>query len=1165
MDHADATGAGEAPSAAAFHPSWGTALDYTPQHLAKRILAARGVLQGERKRVTALFVDVVGSTSLAERIGAEEMAGVVDRLFGLCLEAVHRHEGTVTQFLGDGFLALFGAPLAYENHAERGVRTAWEIQRRLATTQIIPADVQGFELRLRMGLNSGPVIVGRIGDSLRMDYTAVGDTVNLAARLQALAEPGAIYLSEATRDAVGPGLLAELIGERTVKGRAQPVRVYRVERVRTPRRASPATSTSGIGSPLVGREDEYTVFERALGRLRDGRGGLVLVTGEAGVGKSRLVVEARQLVAAEDVQWLEGRTLSFGRGISYWPFLEILRDLCDITDDDGEPQGWAKLAARMEALFGIEQVEVLPYLATMMGLTVRGELQERVRYLDGRSMGAQIHRSLRKLLERLAAERPQALVFEDLHWADASSLELLEHLLPLADRMAVLFICLSRPEDDGPLPRLRDLARRQSTVTLFDIQLAALRPAEAEALLDNLVGGPLDPHSGAVLLRRAEGNPFFLEELVRSLIALGGLEQAGDGRWRAAGPLDEGTIPETVQGVIMARVDRLEQDLKELLRVASVVGRVFLSRVLEAVHEAQKDLDQELSDLVEVELIRERRRLPELEYIFKHALVQEATYDSVLLQRRRELHRRVAECIEGLFADRLDEFFGVIAHHYAQAEDWDKVQAYLLKAGDEAGRIAADTEALAYYRGAMDAYARVFGQGWDPVLRARLERRIGEALFRLGHHVEAYEHIHRSFEYVGRSYPRTRRALASATLREGIRQLGHRLRPGSHYPPAETAGDATAIERFQSYNTLAWMDYFEDPSRFIYDTVASLNLAERHGTPDVVATGCAFLGFVLAHVPLHRAADRYFARAISLAAASGNPVAVGDANLFPGLHAQFRGRWDLALDLHARAERAYWEGGHLRGWGTAVVQQAWIYQLRGHFAGTIAEMERIGRVGQETSEDELVAWDIQGRANTLWRMGRIDAAVELLETVIPLYRAIPSTINVIFATTDLAECRRRQGRPEEARALLQESRRLMEERGFRGFAVVLMPLIWAQLHLDLADAACGGERKEALREARWGCRAAAKHSRIAMQGVPGALRVRGTYEWLGGHTGRARRAWQRSAEHARALGARYDLALTELEAGRRLGDARRVELAMEMLAHIGGSPHVVAGPADRSG
>ena len=423
--------------------------------------------------------------------------------------------------------------------------------------------------------------------------------------------------------------------------------------------------------------------------------------------------------------------------------------------------------------------------------------------------------------------------------------------------------------------------------------------------------------------------------------------------------------------------------------MASVVGRVFLRRVLEAVSEAEEDLDAELGELVHTELIRERRRLPDLEYIFTHALVQQATYDSVLAHRRRDLHRRVAQCIERLFADRLDEFYGVIAHHYAEAEDWDAVRTYLLKAGDEAADMAADTEALAFYERAIAAYARVSGDAWDPADRARLERRIGEALFRLGRHVEAYEHIHRSFGFVGRPYPASGRALAAATAGQALRQLGHRAVPAA-WRRSATGGDPTAIERFHSYNTVAWMDYFEDPKRYMYDSLAQLNLAERHGTPDVVATGSAFVGFCVAHVPLHRVARGYFARARAAAEASGNPVAVGYAHLFPGMHLQFQGRWDEALERYDEAERAYWAAGHLRGWGTTLVMQAWIAQLRGRFDDTIELMERIGRVGQETSEDELVAWDIQGRANSLWRMGRVDEAVELLETVIPLYRAIPS-------------------------------------------------------------------------------------------------------------------------------------------------------------------------------
>ena len=434
------------------------------------------------------------------------------------------------------------------------------------------------------------------------------------------------------------------------------------------------------------------------------------------MGKSRLVAEIRGRPDSAPVRWLEVRTLSFGREIAYWPFLEALRGLCGILDDDGEPESLAKLEAQVRPLFGDDSAEVLPYLATLLGLEVTGEPAERVRYLDGGAMGQQILLSVRRLFERLAREGPVALVIEDLHSIDESSTQLIEHLLPLVREVPLLIVCVSRPDGEGPLGAparaVRVLIRGASPRSPF----LPLTREESGELLEGLVGPRTVTAAEADrLLERAEGNPFFLEEIVR---------------WRTAEGADAVALPETVEGVILARIDRLEEDVNEVLKVASVVGRSFLRRVLEAIVAAGIELDAEFGELLRIELIRERQRLPELEYLFTHALVQEATYGSILRQRRLELNRRVGECIERLFPERLDEFYGLLAHHYGQAEDWPKAHEYLLKAADEAGRIAANAEALGYYRRALETHA--------PGLRRSLgARRAGGARARDGRGVTA--------------------------------------------------------------------------------------------------------------------------------------------------------------------------------------------------------------------------------------------------------------------------------------------------------------------------------------------------------------------------------------------------------------------------------------------
>jgi class 3 adenylate cyclase/tetratricopeptide (TPR) repeat protein len=1100
---------------------------YPPSHLADRILASRSALEGERKTVTALFCDIVDSTGTAERIGAEAMAALVEEFFTRSLAEVHRYEGTVTQFLGDGFLALFGAPLTQEDHAHRAVLAAWGVAATLRAHPIlIPATERAVEVR--MGLNSGEVVVGRIGDSLRMDYTAIGDTINLAARLQAAAGPGTIVLSESTYRAAERSIEVEPVGERLVKGRAEPVVVHRLVRVRDLGR--PSGSPAGSRPRLVSRRPQVEQLERLIAHLKAGRGSLALVSGEAGVGKSRLVAEVRGRPDAAEARWLEGRTLSFGREIAYWPFLEALRGLCGILEDDGEPESLAKLDAQVRPLFTEDSPEVLPYLATLLGLEVTGELAERVRYLDGGAMGQQILLSVRRLFERLAREGPVVLVIEDLHWIDESSTQLVEHLLPLVREVPLLIVCVSRPDGGGPLERLRATCGGAHPVTLTEIALSPLTREESGELLEGLVGpGVVTAVEAERLLARAEGNPFFLEEIVR---------------WRRAEGADAVALPETVEGVILARIDRLEEDVKEVLKVASVVGRSFLRRVLELVVAAGIALDAELDELLRIELIRERQRLPELEYLFTHALVQEATYGSILRQRRLELHRRVGECIERLFPDRLDEFYGLLAHHYGQAEDWPKAHEYLLKAAEEAARIAADAEALGYYRRALGTHAQVFGERWDPVERAALERGMGEAFFRLGRHEEATEHLYRALDLLGASYPQSRRGVGWASRREFARQLLGRPFVGRR---RDRSSGPVDWERCGVYGALCWIDHQSDPERFGLDSLLLLNLAERRGITRGTVYGSAAVGLVVAHVPLDRVARGYRERSRALANELGDPLAMGDALLVASMGEHLRGHWGVALDGFVEAERLFREAGALRAWGSSATMRAYVLLYQSRFDECLAVCHEIERVARDASDPLLLGYALHTRAAVLLRRGHCAPALDLYLEAVELYRPVPAPFSSLRALADAALCHLRLGRLDEAVAAAEESEAIVVRHRFRGFQPVNAAIAAADVFLQLAEE--GSE--EALGKASTAVRTAAKRTKVAVEGKPGAHRVRGNIEWLRGREGAARRWWRRSLEEAESQGAPYEAALTALDAGRRLGDPEHLARAAARFEELG--------------
>ncbi|MGD0626383.1 MAG: adenylate/guanylate cyclase domain-containing protein [Thermodesulfobacteriota bacterium] len=622
-------------------------------------------LPEERKLITVMFADIAGFTSLAETLDPEHLRDLMNACFDHLVPAVTQFGGTVDKYIGDEIMALFGAPFAHENDAERALRAALKMQEALASFNT----THDTNLNAHFGINTGLVITGGIGARDRKDSSVMGDAVNLAAHLESTSERGEILVGPDTYRRTRQLFDFQALGPLRLKGKSEPVPVYKLLGLRTQPEPLRGLESRGIRSPLVGRDKEVASFTGQVERLLGGRGGLVSIIGEAGLGKSRLVTEVRRQVAPREISWLEGRALPFSQTISYWPFLEIIQTDAGIIVEDHEEERWAKLERRVNALFPNETAEILPYLATLLTLDVPDDLAERVKYLDGETMGSQIFRTARRFFARLAQERPLVLVFEDVHWADHSSVFLLEHLLPLARDVPLLICLIGRPDPETPTARLAEIAARDYADCCTRIALTPLSPAASVQLIHNLL--QMDDGSDRLrekIRQKAEGNPFFMEEMIRELIDLGALvREKTTGRWQATAQLERVTIPDTLQGVVMARIDRLDEEVKQVLKLAAVIGRIFLHRVLRGVAEAERELDRPLAELQNLELVREKSRTPELEYIFKHALVQEATYESILLRRRRELHRRVGECVEALFADRLDEFYGLLAYHYSRA------------------------------------------------------------------------------------------------------------------------------------------------------------------------------------------------------------------------------------------------------------------------------------------------------------------------------------------------------------------------------------------------------------------------------------------------------------------------------------------------------------------
>src|SRR5438132_620020 len=691
---------------------------YTPKHLAEKILTSKAAIEGERKIVTVMFSDVSGFTAMSERLDPEDVHAIMDQAFEVILEAVHRYEGTINQFLGDGVMALFGAPIAHEDHARRALGAALAIQEGLDPLRADVRRAHGVEFRVRIGINTGLVVVGAIGRDLRMDYTAVGDTTNLAARMLNLAQPGQIVTTAQThRLTDGFFLLADL-GEFSVKGKSEPVRAYAVTGEIRGRTRLEVSRVRGL-TPLRGRETELRGLRAAYERAANGRGGVVLVTGDPGVGKSRLLYEfVRGLEGGGRHRELEATCISYGRSIPYHPILDLVRrdlGLLDGVDDEAVREA---CAARLRELRLDADADAVTLLAHFLGVAAPEEFLTRL----GAQLKVRTLTLLCELLVRASALEPLVVIVENVHWTDPSTEEFLRKLIPLVSAHALLLVLTCRPEavETWALPALDRL------------HVAGLGMDEAAGMIAGLLSAERVSSSLLeVLVAKSEGNPLYVEEILRQLNETGGvLVEAGEARLSRP----DVAVPETVHDIIAARVDRLEEPLKQTLQGAAVVGRQFLTTLLAGLFEGDEPrVVGHLDDLQTRDFVF---LLEQLLYSFKHALTQEVVYSGLLERRRRHYHAGVGAGLERLYASNSDEVVELLAYHYGRSAEADKAVDYAIRAGEKAQRRWASAEALAHFQAALKRLDAM--DDGEANQRRRIDAVVkqSEIMFALGRHAE---------------------------------------------------------------------------------------------------------------------------------------------------------------------------------------------------------------------------------------------------------------------------------------------------------------------------------------------------------------------------------------------------------------------------------------------
>jgi len=950
---------------------------YTPKHLAEKILTSKSALEGERKHVTVLFADLKGSMELLADRDPEEARKILDPVLEHMMEAVHRYEGTVNQVMGDGIMALFGAPIAHEDHAVRACYSALRMQDSVKRHAEVVQRATGVPIQIRVGLNSGEVVVRSVGSDLHMDYTAVGQTVHLAARMEQTAMAGSILLSADTLRLAEGFVEVKPLGPVNVKGLSEPIEVYEVKGAGPARTRLQAATRRGL-TRFVGRDVELEQLRRAQKLAGSGHGQVAAIVGEAGVGKSRLLYEFTHSHRMQGWLVLESASVSYGKATSYFPVIDLLKGYFKIQDRDDLREIREKVTGKLLTLDRALE-PTLPALLALLDVPVEDSAwqaldpgQRRLRTLD----------AVKRLLLREAREQPLLVIFEDLHWIDGETQALLDSLVESLASARLLLLVNYRPEYQHAWT---------SKTAYSQMRLDALPAESAAELLDALLGD--DPGLAPLkqlLVKR--GNPFFLEETVWTLVETKAL--AGErGRYRLTQPVQAIQVPATVQVMLAARIDRLSPEDKRLLQVASVIGKDVPLALLQAIAELPDEaLRRGLDRLRAAEFLYETSLFPDPEYTFKHALTHEVTYGGLLQERRRELHARLVDAIETIHRDRLGEQIERLAHHALRGELREKAVDYLRQAGLKAAARSAPQDARDWFEqalsalGAMPQSALTLEQGFE----IRLELRY--VLVTLGEVRRVRERLSEAMSLAERFNDDRRRGQVSLHMMNAhalLGELDEAVVSGTHAMEiARRLGDSKL--QIMTTTRLEQAHFYRGDYERVVE-LANMNLAgvpadavhERAGLSTPVAIYDRYW-LVRSLIELGRFTEAapHAARVLRLAEPTHLAYTFGQAHLTAGWLHLYQGDWEQARALIEHGVAAYRAGHIVLALPHAIASSAWVLAQLGDETAALNRLQEGERILEESAAKGLVdhhGGDYRWLGQAALQLGRLDEARSMAE------------------------------------------------------------------------------------------------------------------------------------------------------------------------------------------
>jgi len=1025
---------------------------YIPRELLDKLKAARteGRMVGERRVVTMLFCDILGSTGAAELLDPEDWSAIINQAFEHMIKPVYRYEGTVARLMGDGILAFFGAPIAHEDDPNRAVLAGLDILSGIADLQPGIQDRYGIDINVRVGINTGLVVVGAVGSDLRMEYTALGDAINVAARMEESAQPGTVLVSHNTYRLINNGFVFELAGEQIVKGRQEPVSTYRV--VRVSKSGEPHARVTGMHAPMVGRELELTRISQVLEGVDQGIGHIIGIIAEAGLGKSRLISEVISGWQAKNrpvvLQQINCR--SYESNQPYRLFRRLIQRLIAVEPDESDESKLLKIKNFLEEHSSEKRPLAVSAFSTLLGLkSAEGEP-----LLTGEQFKRELYAAVEGVIVGMFENQPGVLVFDDIHWSDPASIELLEYLLPLTGRIPLGLAFSLRPDHKAASWSLKSAAEDLHRHRYTEINLQPFSSEESGLLVDLLLDGPDIPEPVRLrIIDRAGGNPLFIEEILRTLVDSAALVQEvssnGSGRdvWRFTGNPEEAAIPENLLSLFTARIDRLDEDVRLTFQLAAVIGRTFPEPVLASLVDSRLvesgELQRHLEELMRLDLVNETARQPEFEYAFRNPMIQEATYKSILKTRRREVHLQVAETIKKLYGGRQVELAPLLGFHFARAGEHSQACENYTLAADNAYSLYANSLAVSFYREALAAARSI--PDFQPEGFLHLYSRLGRTLELESHFQEAAATYEEQLDLA--------RQLGEPSL-----ELRALVSLGTVYSvPSEIVNTEKAEQL--SREALVLAERLEDKSaqahilwnlmniyRILLRNKEGVELAERglelaRESADREIEAYIYNDLAYAYAGIFKIEKACFAanQAVRIWRKLGNqPMLVDSLSALSYAHFYF-GRYDQALAASDEAHRISREIENPWGIGYSRFYIGCVFEDRGLIDQAVYDYELTASMAEKA--DFLIGrfWGNALLARLYVELNALDRAREIIENVAVGEQELSGIIATFASTITLGHVELLLARREP-----QEARRLFDESGVARLEHSIMTWDWMQ-------------------------------------------------------------------------------------------------------------------------